>query len=86
MAHFLWVGGGGGDIHKYHLVNWGLVSQKKDFGGLGIPNLREFNLSLLASWVSRFFQSLDKDCSCWLIPELPSLMCYGSSKMWVPPF
>jgi hypothetical protein len=27
---------------------------KKEFGGLGIPNLREVNLYLLASWISRY--------------------------------
>lgn len=41
--------------HKYHLVNWETVSLCKDFGGLGIPNLRDLNLCLLGSWVSRYF-------------------------------
>lgn len=51
-------------MHKYHLANWWPVSQKKEFGGLGIPNLRELNLSILASWVKIFFQSSDKD---WVV-------------------
>lgn len=29
----------------------------KDFGGLGIPNLRDLNVCLLASWLKRY----DKD-------------------------
>jgi hypothetical protein len=29
----------------------------KDFGGLGIPNLRDLNICLLASWIRRY----DKD-------------------------
>jgi hypothetical protein len=52
MAHFFW--NNTEDSHKYHLVNWGFVSRKKEFGGLGIQNLREFNLCLLASWIKRY--------------------------------
>ena len=59
MAHFFW--GNLGDDHKYHLANWGLISQKKDFGGLGVPNLREFNMALLASWAKRYFMDSDKN-------------------------
>uniref|UniRef100_A0A453FR42 Uncharacterized protein n=1 Tax=Aegilops tauschii subsp. strangulata TaxID=200361 RepID=A0A453FR42_AEGTS len=60
MAHFLW--GNMGDIHKYHLANWGLVSQRKQYGGLvGVPNLREVNMSLLASWARRYFAGGDKN-------------------------
>jgi hypothetical protein len=36
-----------------------MVSQKKEFGGLGIQNIREFNLCLLASWIKRYH--LDKN-------------------------
>ena len=50
-----------GDEHKYHLANWGLISQKKDFGGLGVPNLREFNMALLASWAKRYFMDSNKN-------------------------
>ena len=38
MSHFFW--GNVGDTHKYHLASWGLIAQKKEFGGLGVPNLR----------------------------------------------
>jgi hypothetical protein len=40
--------------HRYHLVNWETVSMFKDFGGLGIPNLRDLNLCFLGSWVKRY--------------------------------
>jgi hypothetical protein len=39
---------------KLHLENWQLISMKKEFGGLGIPNLKYLNLCLLGSWVKRF--------------------------------
>jgi hypothetical protein len=52
MAHCLWDNYEG--HHKYHLANWDLVSMKHDFGGLGIPNIRDLNISLLASWIKRF--------------------------------
>lgn len=32
-----------------------LLSRRKEFGGLGIPNMRDFNMALLASWGKRFF-------------------------------
>jgi hypothetical protein len=32
---------------------------KKEYGGLGIPNIREMNLCLLASWIRRY--SLDEN-------------------------
>ena len=59
MAHFFW--GNVGDNHKYHLAKWGMVSQRKEWGGLGVPNLREFNMSLLAAWSKRFFDDRDSD-------------------------
>ena len=52
MAHCLWDNYEG--HHKYHLANWGMVSQKKEFGGLGIPNLADMNLCLLASWIKKY--------------------------------
>ena len=59
MAHFFW--GNVGDNHKYHLAKWGMVSQRKEWGGLGVPNLREFNMSLLAAWSKCFFDDKDSD-------------------------
>ena len=52
MAHCLWDDYEG--HFNYHLANWGLVSQKKEFGGLGIPNVADMNLCLLASWVKKY--------------------------------
>ena len=40
--------------HKYHLVNWEIVSMCRDFGGLGIPNLRDLNICLIGSWLKRY--------------------------------
>ena len=54
MAHCLWNDFEG--HRKLHLANWGLVCTKKDFGGLGIPNLREVNFCLLGSWLKRYCQ------------------------------
>ena len=55
MAHFLWNNHEGEG--KYHLANWQLVSQRKEVGGMGIPDLHNFNLCLLASWISRYHLS-----------------------------
>jgi hypothetical protein len=34
---------------KIHLANWPSICMKKEFGGLGIPNLKDLNLCLLGS-------------------------------------
>ena len=52
LAHCLWDNYEG--HHKYHLASWSLVAQKREFGGLGIPNIGDMNLSLLASWVKKY--------------------------------
>ena len=41
--------------HKYHLAAWGNVTLQKQHGGLGIPNIADMNLCLLASWIKRYF-------------------------------
>jgi hypothetical protein len=52
MSHFLW--NDTVDARKYHLANWDLVCLKREFGSLGVQNLRDFILCLLASWVKRY--------------------------------
>jgi hypothetical protein len=52
MSNCLWNDSEGN--HKYHLVNWDNVSMCKEYGGLGIPNLRDLNICLLASWIKRY--------------------------------
>jgi hypothetical protein len=46
--------------HRYHLANWELVSMCKEFGGLGVPNLRDLDICLLASWLKRYNADRDK--------------------------
>jgi hypothetical protein len=41
---------------KLHLANWHMICMKKEFGGLGIPQLKDLNLCLLGSWVKRFIK------------------------------
>jgi hypothetical protein len=60
MAHCLW--NNNVECHRYHLANWQCVNMKKEFGGLGIPNIRELNLCLLGSWIRTY--SLD-DKKIW---------------------
>ena len=52
MANCLW--DDSVEHHKYHLVNWEIVSMCRDFGGLGIPNLRDLNICLIGSWLKRY--------------------------------
>jgi hypothetical protein len=60
MANCLW--NDNPEAQKYHLVNWDTVSLLKEFGGLGVPNLTDLNICLLASWIKRY--SLD-DSKLW---------------------
>jgi hypothetical protein len=53
MANFFW--DDQGDKHRYHLSNWYSLAQKKEHGGMGIPDLRDLNLCLLASWIQRYY-------------------------------
>ena len=45
---------------KFHLVNWPTVTLNKEYGGLGIPDLRHLNVCLLASWIKRYEMGRDK--------------------------
>lgn len=51
MAHCLWNDFEG--HRKLHLANWGMICMKREFGGLGIPNLKEVNMCLLGAWLKR---------------------------------
>ena len=52
MAHCLWNDCEGHRV--YHMVNWSIVSLRKEYGRLGVPDLRHLNISLLDSWVKRY--------------------------------
>ena len=46
---FLW--GGGHDTKKIAWISWETVCLPKDKGGLGIKDIRTFNLALLGKWM-----------------------------------
>ncbi|XP_068475151.1 uncharacterized mitochondrial protein AtMg00310-like [Phaseolus vulgaris] len=48
---FLW--GWGADGRKIAWASWNLVCKLREFGGLGIIDLRLFNLALLGKWIWR---------------------------------
>jgi hypothetical protein len=58
MANFFW--NDQENSHKYYLANFKYLNQRKEMGGLGIPNLRDLNLCLLASWILRYYDAVDK--------------------------
>ena len=51
---FLW-SGTQKDGKAFCLVNWKRVCKRKEFGGLGIINLRDFNKALLLKWWWKLF-------------------------------
>ena len=49
---FLW--GGGSLERKIHLINWEVVCNQKEKGGLGIRKIDLLNKALLGKWIWRF--------------------------------
>jgi hypothetical protein len=39
---------------------WYSLAQKKEHGRLGIPDLRDLNLCLLAAWIQRYYKPTPK--------------------------
>jgi hypothetical protein len=58
MVNCFWDDYGG--HRKMHLANWHLICMKKEFGELGIPDLKDLNFYLLGSWVKRFISDEGK--------------------------
>ncbi|GLU02749.1 hypothetical protein SLE2022_199870 [Rubroshorea leprosula] len=52
---FLW--GGKGDERKINWISWDRVCKKKEEGGLGVRDLRKFNLALMGKWWGRLAES-----------------------------
>ncbi|GKV51770.1 hypothetical protein SLEP1_g58395 [Rubroshorea leprosula] len=55
--NFLW--GGMGERKKISWVNWERVCRKKECGGLGVKDLRRFNMALLGKWWGRLAKGED---------------------------
>ncbi|CAJ2644200.1 unnamed protein product [Trifolium pratense] len=51
LIKFFW--GGGEDLRKVSWINWNTICLRKEYGGLGVRQLREFNLALLGKWCWR---------------------------------
>jgi hypothetical protein len=60
MSNFFW--NDQEDSYKYHLSDWYSLTQRKEQGGLGIPDLRMLNMCLLASWVQMYY---DTEAKLW---------------------
>jgi hypothetical protein len=87
MAHCLW--NNDSDSHKYHLANWQLVSMRKEFSGLGVPNMRDLNICLLGSWLKRYCFDSEKIWKSLIdfrykTPSPNVLLCLdvGASNFW----
>jgi hypothetical protein len=58
MSHCLW--NDEENAHKYHLASWKHVTMSKEYGGLGVLDLRELNMCLLGSWIIRYSKEKEK--------------------------
>ncbi|GKV37224.1 hypothetical protein SLEP1_g45281 [Rubroshorea leprosula] len=52
---FLW--GGGGEERKINWVSWVKVCKKREDGGLGVRDLRKFNMALMGKWWGRLAEN-----------------------------
>jgi hypothetical protein len=65
-----------------------ILSSKKEFGGLGIPDLKDLNLCLLASWVQRYYEAEGKiwrvvvDQKYRMVPNIFCCSPRNSSPFW----
>jgi hypothetical protein len=87
MDNFFW--NDLGDSHKYHISNLYSMAQRKEYGGMGIPDFRYLNLCLLASWIQRYYNVDGKLCKSIIdhkyAPCSPNIFCCndrGSSPCW----
>jgi hypothetical protein len=86
MANFFW--NDQENNHKYHLSNWQSLAQKVEFGGLGVPDLRDLNLCPLASWVQRYYEVKGKiwkvvvDQKYRMVPNIFCRNPRNSSPFW----
>ncbi|CAJ2673056.1 unnamed protein product [Trifolium pratense] len=51
LIKFFW--GGSEDLRKVSWINWNTIFLRKEYGGLGVRQLKEFNLALLGKWCWR---------------------------------
>lgn len=51
--------GGGEEKRKISWVRWDSLSMRKEYGGLGVKRLREFNIALLGKWCWRLLLERD---------------------------
>ena len=42
------------------MANWESVAMCKEYGGLGVQNIRDLNVCLLGSWIKRYLASENK--------------------------
>ncbi|KAJ0582905.1 putative RNA-directed DNA polymerase [Helianthus annuus] len=61
IRKFLW--GGSSEVNKVHWVAWDRVASPIKMGGLGLHNLKDVNIALLAKWGWRFKNEQD---SLWV--------------------
>ncbi|KAG8060373.1 hypothetical protein GUJ93_ZPchr0002g26796 [Zizania palustris] len=51
-SRLLWQEGQG--ARKYHLENWAMICSPKDYGGLGVLDLKWMNIALMGKWLWKF--------------------------------
>lgn len=74
MSHCLW--NHSSQQKSFHLANWPSMCTRKEYGGLGIPDIRQLNMCLLGSWIRRYniMRIMASYGKKWLITNIELLL------------
>lgn len=50
------------------MLDWHIVAQPCENGGLGVTNLSDMNVALLAKWVYRYVNDINQLCVLRVVP------------------
>ena len=79
MANSLW--SDSEVAHKIHLDNCPSIYMREEFGGMGMLNLQDMNICLIAAWDKRYFAGEGSLCRKVVLDSKyntrnPNILCY----------
>lgn len=62
-----------------HLIGWNRISNQKNVGGLGLANLRDWNIALITKWV---WELPMKESPLYILIPIITNKCWPGFYMW----